>query len=101
MKKFLPLLFLMGCTPINSFVNLQNAQAIKDAQATNDNLIVGISAGICEVPVGAVLRNPSFIPVVQAACNPGGALANTTSLLQPNGGTPVYQQTLNAMKKVP
>lgn len=92
---------LTACSPVNSFVNLQTAQAIQDAQAANDNLIVGVSAAVCAVPVGAVIRNPSFVPVVAAACMPGGQAANSATLIQnmtTNTGIPVYQQTMDAIK---
>lgn len=92
---------LTACSPMNSFVNLQTAQAIQDAQAANDNLIVGVSAAVCAVPVGAVIRNPSFVPVVAAACMPGGQAANSATLIQnmqTNTGIPVYKQTMDAIK---
>ena len=92
---------LSGCGTLNTYVAAQNAAAVKDTKAANDNLVRGIEESICEVPIGAVIRNSEFVPIAQAACLPAGANQNPVQLLQnmaqPNAQTlPAYQQNMNA-----
>ena len=93
-------LLVSGCNTINPIVAADNAMVIKDTQAANDNLVVSISASICEVPIGAVIRNPAFVPIATAACMPGGQAASASAMMQnmvTNPGLPAYQQTINAI----
>jgi uncharacterized protein YceK len=92
---------LSGCGTLNTYVAAQNAAAVKDTKAANDNLVRGIEESICEVPIGAVIRNSEFVPIAQAACLPAGANQNPVQLLQnmaqPATATvPAYQQNMNA-----
>ena len=90
---------LSGCNTINPIVAADNAMVIKDTQAANDNLVVSISASICEVPIGAVIRNPAFVPIATAACMPGGQAASASTMMQnmgANPGLPAYQQVIDA-----
>ncbi len=90
---------LSGCNTINPIVAADNAMVIKDTQAANDNLVVSISASICEVPIGAVIRNPAFVPIATAACMPGGQAASASAMMQnmvTNPGLPAYQQVIDA-----
>ncbi len=73
---------LSGCGQLNTFVTANQAAVIRDAQTANDNMVHGIEAAACAVPVGAVIRNPDFVPVVQAACMPAGAQSNPAQMLQ-------------------
>ena len=92
-------LLVSGCNTINPIVAADNAMVIKDTQAANDNLVVSISASICEVPIGAVIRNPAFVPIATAACMPGGQAASASAMMQnmvTNPGLPAYQQVIDA-----
>ena len=96
-------LLVSGCNTINPIVAADNAMVIKDTQAANDNLVVSISASICEVPIGAVIRNPAFVPIATAACMPGGQAASAATMMQNMGGNPgvpAYQQVIDAHQPV-
>ena len=98
----LSVLSLAACAPINTYIAGQNAAIIADTKAANDNAVVGIEAAICEVPIGAVIRNAEFVPIATAACMPGGAAGSAGAMIQQMGAQtapviPAYQQTINAM----
>ena len=89
-----------ACAPINQYMSGQNAAIIAGTKGANDNAIVGIEAAICEVPIGAVIRNAEFVPIATAACMPGGVGSNAGGMLQQMGAQttpviPAYQQTLD------
>ena len=98
----LSVLSLAACAPINTYMAGQNAAIIADTKAANDNAVVGIEAAICEVPIGAVIRNAEFVPIATAACMPGGAAGSAGAMIQQMGAQtapiiPAYQQTINAI----
>ena len=98
----LSVLSLAACAPINTYMAGQNAAIIADTKAANDNAVVGIEAAICEVPIGAVIRNAEFVPIATAACMPGGAAGSAGAMIKQMGAQtapviPAYQQTINAM----
>ena len=89
-----------ACSPFNQYMAGQNAAIIAGTKGANDNAIVGIEAAICEVPIGAVIRNAEFVPIATAACMPGGVGSNAGGMLQQMGAQtvpaiPAYQQTLD------
>ena len=75
-------LTLAGCGQLNTFVTANQAAVIRDAQTANDNMVHGIEAASCAVPIGAVIRNPEFIPIAEAACMPAGTQSNPVSMFQ-------------------
>ena len=75
-------LLLAGCGQLNTFVAANEAGVIRDAQTANDNMVHGIEAASCAVPIGAVIRNPEFIPIAEAACMPAGTQSNPVSMFQ-------------------
>ena len=95
-------LLCAACAPINQYMAGQNAAIIAGTKGANDNAIVGIEAAICEVPIGAVIRNAEFVPIATAACMPGGVGSSAGGMLQQMGAQtapviPAYQQTINNM----
>ena len=75
-------LLLAGCGQLNTFVAANEAGVVRDAQTANDNMVHGIEAASCAVPIGAVIRNPEFIPIAEAACMPAGTQSNPVSMFQ-------------------
>ena len=82
-------LTLAGCGQLNTFVTANQAAVIRDAQTANDNMVHGIEAASCAVPIGAVIRNPEFIPIAEAACMPAGTQSNPVSMFQSMQTNPV------------
>jgi len=88
MKKvaLISLILLSGCGTLNSTVAGFNQKAISDTRGANDNLVHALEAGICEVPIGAVIRNSEFVPVAKAACLPAGQASSPLELFVPISG---------------
>ena len=88
-------LLLAGCGQLNTFVAANEAGVVRDAQTANDNMVHGIEAASCAVPIGAVIRNPEFIPIAEAACMPSGTQSNPVSMFQSMqsapAGVPAYE----------
>ena len=78
----LPLAFILtGCpSSMSTAVAGYTTKVAADARATNDNMVQAIELAICAVPVGAVIRNPEFIPLARTACLPGGVSPDAGAL---------------------
>lgn len=63
-------LLLAGCS---TAMTAYESAAYEQIKAANDNNLKVLKVAVCAQPLSAILRNPDFIPVAQAACVTPGA----------------------------